>query len=111
MICELRIGVSNDGFRVYSGIKCEHCMYSFLRAFRAVCGPGTDDCRLDHALLRIQRPFHVVRKDIQSFRRHDHFLLAPADEQTSFRILLADVPGVQPTVVVSRSPCSLIPDP
>src|SRR4030095_9315640 len=38
----------------------------------------------------------VFRKDVQSFRRDDHLLLAALDEDAPLRVALSDVPGVKP---------------
>ena len=47
----------------------------------------------------VEHPLDVVRKDVQPFRRDDHFLLPAADEELAVLAELADVAGVEPPVL------------
>ena len=51
----------------------------------------------------VEHPLDVLRKDVQPFRRDDHFLLAAADEQLPVGVELADVAGVKPAVLERRA--------
>src|SRR5699024_7281208 len=59
-----------------------------------------DDGRLTDARQVVEHALDIFRKDVQSFRRHDHFLLATLDEDASVGVALADIAGVQPALSV-----------
>ena len=84
-----------------SGVRPRREQQDRLHAFGACCrrtgAPTTAEST--HAGLLVQRALDVLRKDVQPFRRHDHFLLAPADEQPPVGVELADVAGVEPAVL------------
>src|SRR5262245_38462460 len=106
MISERGIRCSNNCFCIYSGIKPQDCMHSFINAFCAFCGPGIDSnyCRFGDARLFVDGTFHIVGKDVEPFRRDDHFFLAAANEQPALCVLLSDVTGMKPSFVVDGSP-------
>ena len=95
MVLELCVGARARWRRVGARLEQQHRVHAFL-------GPlgHADDRRLAHAGKRVEHALDVLRKDVQSFRRHDHFLLATLDEDTPVRVALADVAGMQPAVVV-----------
>ena len=64
-------------------LKHEHGVHALLPIRR-----DTHHGRLDHTRLRIQRALHILRKDVQPFRRDDHFLLAALDEDAALRIFV-----------------------
>jgi hypothetical protein len=68
-----------------------------LVAFSAFLGVA-DDSSIDDAGLRQQHPLDIFGKDVQPFRRDDHFLLAAANVDTAVLVDAADVAGVQPAV-------------
>src|SRR5262249_20221509 len=59
----------------------------------------TDDGGVANAGRLVDDALHVFRKDVQSFRRDDHFLLAPADVELTVLPDLADVSRVKPPVL------------
>ena len=78
------------------GIDDEHRVHAFL-ALRT--DARADDRGIAHAGDLIQHALDVFGKDVQPFRRDDHFLLAAADEQLAVGADLADVAGVEPAVL------------
>src|ERR1044072_523246 len=72
--------------------------------------PVRPDCRgFSDTGYRVERSFNIVRKNIQSFRRDDHLLLAAANEQPALRVFLTDVTGVQPPLRVGgTSACRVV---
>ena len=95
MIAELQVGATHDVVDVRARVEDEHGVHALGGGARA---RGADDRGLAHAGLRVQRLLDVFRKDVQSLRRDDHFLLAAADAQLSAGVELADVAGVKPAV-------------
>ena len=59
----------------------------------------TDDAGLSHAGDPIEDALDVFRKDVQPFRRDDHFLLTAADVELPVGAEHADVAGVEPSVL------------
>ena len=95
MIAQLQVGTTHDVVHVRPRVEDEHGVHAFGGRARA---RGADDRGLAHPRLRVQRLLDVFGKDIQSFRRDDHFLLAAPDAQLSAGVELADVAGVKPAV-------------
>src|SRR5205814_1020583 len=55
--------------------------------------------RIANARHVVEHALDVFWKDVEPFRGHDHFLFPPANVQLAVRADLADVAGVEPTVV------------
>jgi hypothetical protein len=72
-----------------------------LNAFFAILRHA-DRGRFPHAGNVVDDPLDVFGKDVEAFRRHDHFLLAAADEEPSAFIDLADVPRMEPAAFECR---------
>ncbi len=88
IVGQLLVGALHDGVGVGAGIKNQD----------GVDAVGSDHCGIAHALLTLKHFFDVFGKDVQAFRRHDHFLLAAQDFQLAVFLQLADVAGVEPAV-------------
>src|SRR5690348_7965596 len=111
MISEPGICATYYGFCICSGIKSQYGMYSFVGVLCALCGQRTDNSGFNNARLFVDGSLNVIRKDVESFRRDDHLLLAAAYEQAALRIFLADVSGVKPPFCVDCSSGSQFPAP
>ena len=94
MLFELQVRLAHHGIRIDAGLEHERRVDALLSA-----GRDADDGRVADAGHVIQDALDILRKDVQPFRRHDHFLLAPANEELAARSDLADVAGVEPAVL------------
>src|SRR5262245_24827465 len=100
MIAELRVRRAHDVVDVGARLEDQYGVDSLgSRAWRRC----TDDRGVANAFLREERMLDVFRKDVESFRRDDHFFLAPADVELSAAIDFSDVARVKPAVA-ERTP-------
>ena len=96
MVRQPRVRGAQDEIGLRARREQEHGLHALSRA--------APDRRPDHRGIQnprliVQRALDIFRKDVESLRRHDHFLLASADEQTPVRVELTDIARVEPAVL------------
>ncbi len=95
VILQAAVGGAHDRILVRAGVEHHHRVDAFLAAVR-----DADDRRFADARHLVEHALDVLGKDVQPLGRHDHFLLAPLDEDAALVVALADVAGVEPAVGV-----------
>ena len=97
VVGELRVGHPHDVGRVCPRLEHQRNLHTLFAVLRHADGRGLFDAwhGVDDAL-------DVLGKDVEPFRRDDHFLLAAADEQPSLRVELTDIAGMKPAFLKRR---------
>ncbi len=88
IIGQARVGAPHDFSALGAGVENQHRMHAIRPDHRGVA----------HARLLLQHALHVLGKNVEPLRRHDHFLLAAQDAQLAVVLQLADIAGVEPAV-------------
>ena len=98
MVFKHCVSVTNNCVRVGIVFKKEHGMNAFFPTETVRNNSDVSDTGAT-----VYSAFDILRKDIQSFRSHDHFFLPPAHTQTTIRVERANIAGVEPSVLKCRS--------
>ena len=91
------VRLTHDVVRVCTRLEHERRVNTFFGAIG-----HADDGGIANTWDLVERALDVLGEDVQSLGRHNHFLLAPFDEQSTVAVALADVAGMQPPFGVDR---------
>src|SRR4029078_1209317 len=94
VIAQRRVGLATDRLGITTRIEYQHRVHAFFAIPRA-----SHHRRFADAGELVEHALDVFRKDIQSFRRDDHLLLAAADEHAALLVEATDIAGVQPAIL------------
>ncbi len=97
VIRELRVGRLHDIGRIRARLDDERNLHAFFAVLR-----HADRGRILDAGHGVDDALDVFGKDVEPFRRDDHFFLASADEEPARFIELADVARVEPAAFECR---------